>query len=319
MIDKKGRKINYLRVSLTDRCNLRCTYCMPEEGIIKKSHDDILHFKDILKVIKAASNLGVKKVRFTGGEPLIVKGVDELIYETSKIQGINDISLTTNGILLSDKIHDLKRAGLNRVNISLDTLDKDKYKAITRGGELNKVLDAIDKCQELGIKSIKINAVLIKGFNDNEIESFIKLTKESTIHVRFIELMPIGEGVKFFNDSFISSKEIINRYPQLIPVEREEFGTAELFKLKDGKGRIGFINPLSCKFCVECNRIRLTSEGGIKPCLHSAEEYNIKKYLNNEAIMTKELENIIYNKPLEHHLGEDKLSGSKKMMFQIGG
>lgn len=319
MIDKKGRKINYLRVSLTDRCNLRCVYCMPEEGIIKKTHEDIFRFQDILKVIKAASVLGVNKVRFTGGEPLIVKGIDKLIYETSKIQGINDISLSTNGILLSDAVKDLKKAGLNRVNISLDTLDREKYKAVTRGGDLNKVMDAIDKCLTLGVKPVKINAVLMKGFNDDEIDSFIKLTKENPIHVRFIELMPIGEGVKFFNDSFMSSKEIINRYPQLKSVEKEEFSTAELYKLKDGKGRIGFINPLSCKFCVECNRIRLTSEGGIKPCLHSEKEYNIKKYINNEALLTKELENIIYNKPLEHHLGEDKLSRSKKMMFQIGG
>ncbi|MCM1992548.1 GTP 3',8-cyclase MoaA [Oceanirhabdus seepicola] len=319
MIDKKGRKINYLRVSLTDRCNLRCVYCMPEEGIIKKTHDDIFRFQDILKVIKAASVLGVNKVRFTGGEPLIVKGIDKLIYETSKIQGINDISLSTNGILLSDTVQELKKAGLNRVNISLDTLDREKYKEITRGGDLNKVMDAIDKCLTLGVKPVKINAVLMKGFNDDEIESFINLTKDSPIHVRFIELMPIGEGVKFFNDSFMSSKEVIKRYPQLIPVEREEFSTAELYKLQGGIGKVGFINPLSCKFCSECNRIRLTSEGGIKPCLHSEQEYNIKKYVNNEALLIKELENIMYNKPLEHHLGEGKLSGSKKMMFQIGG
>ncbi len=319
MVDKKGRKINYLRISLTDRCNLRCIYCMPEEGIIKKTHDDILHFQEILKVIKSASVLGVNKVRYTGGEPLIIKGIDKLIYETSKIQGINEIALSTNGILLSDVIHDLKRVGLNRVNISLDTLDKDKYKGITRGGELNKVLEAIDKCLSLGIKPVKINAVLMKGFNDDEIDSFIKLTKESPIHVRFIELMPIGEGVKYFDDYFMSSKEIIKRYPELIPVEKEEFSTAELYKLQDGKGKIGFINPLSCKFCVECNRIRLTSDGGIKPCLHSEKEYNIKKFINNEALLIKELENIIYNKPLAHHLVEDKLSKSKKMMFQIGG
>ena len=319
MIDKKGRKINYLRVSLTDRCNLRCVYCMPEEGIIKKTHDDIFHFQDILKVIKASAVLGVNKVRFTGGEPLIVKGIDKLIYETSKIQGINDISLSTNGILLSDSIHELKKAGLNRVNISLDTLDREKYKEITRGGELNKVMDAIDKCLTLGVKPVKINAVLMKGFNDDEIDNFINLTKESPIHVRFIELMPIGEGVKFFKDSFMSSKEVIKKYPQLIPVEREEFSTAELYKVQDGVGKIGFINPLSCKFCSECNRIRLTSEGGIKPCLHSEQEYNIKKYVNNEALLIKELENIMYNKPLEHHLGKEKLSSSKKMMFQIGG
>lgn len=157
MIDKKGRKINYLRVSLTDRCNLRCVYCMPKDGIIKKKHDDIIHFQEILKIIKAAAVLGINKVRFTGGEPLIIKEIDKLIYETTKIDGIDDISLTTNGILLGDVIHEIKKAGLSRVNISLDTLDEDKYKTITRDGQLNKVMEAIDKCLCLGIKPVKIN------------------------------------------------------------------------------------------------------------------------------------------------------------------
>lgn len=319
MIDKKGRKINYLRVSLTDRCNLRCIYCMPGEGIEKKKHDNMMRFEETIKVIKASAALGVNKVRFTGGEPLIIKGIDQLIYETSKIQGINDISLTTNGILLGDMVHELKKAGLKRVNISLDTLDEDKFKTITRGGQLNKVKDAIDKCLSLGIKPVKINAVLMKGINDNEIGDFIKLTKEMPIHVRFIELMPIGEGLKFFNDSFMSSTEVIEKFPELLPVKRDKSTTAELYKLQNGKGRVGFINPLSCKFCEECNRIRLTAEGGIKPCLHSEKEFNIRQYIDNEILLTKELKDIIYNKPSEHHLEEDKLSKSKKMMFQIGG
>ena len=319
MIDKEGRKINYLRVSLTDRCNLRCVYCMPKEGIIKKNHKDIMRFEEIIKVIKAGTTLGINKVRFTGGEPLIVPGIDELIYETSKISSINDISLTTNGILLGDMIQDLKKAGLNRVNISLDTLDDKKYAVITRGGQLNKVMVAIDKCLSLGIKPLKINAVLMKGVNDSEIGEFIELTKKQPIHTRFIELMPIGEGTKIFKECFMSSKEVIDRYPQLIPIKSDETSTAELYKLSKGKGKIGFINPMSCKFCENCNRIRLTSQGFIKPCLHSEKEFNIRQYVDNEILLIKELENVIYNKPTEHKLEEDKQSKSKKMMFQIGG
>lgn len=319
MIDKRGRNINYLRISLTDRCNLRCIYCMPEKGVPKKKHENIMRFEDIIKVIKSVSILGVNKIRFTGGEPLIIKGIDELIYETSKIEGINDIALTTNGLLLSDMANDLKRAGLKRVNISLDTLDQEKYSKITRGGKLNKVTDAIDKCISLGMEPVKINSVLMKGINDNEIEDFLNLTRELPIHVRFIELMPIGEGAKLFEDHFMPSSEVIKRFPQLIPVDGEKSSTAELYRFKNGIGRVGFINPLSCKFCSDCNRIRLTAEGNVKPCLHSEKEFNIRQYTHNEVLLTKALKQIIYNKPAEHHLEEDKESKSKKMMFQIGG
>lgn len=319
MIDKKGRKINYLRISLTDRCNLRCIYCMPKDGIEKKNHESIMHFEEIIKVIKSSATLGINKVRFTGGEPLVMKDIDKLIYETSKIQGIQDIALTTNGILLDDLVHDLKKAGLRRVNISLDTLDEKKYADITRGGQLNKVKNAINKCLSLGMEPVKINTVLMKGINDDEVGDLINLTKEMPIHIRFIELMPIGEGAKYFKDSFISSDEIKGRFPQLIPVKTEKSSTAELYKLERAKGRVGFINPLSCKFCEECNRIRLTSEGSIKPCLHSEKEFNIRQYVDNEVLLTSALKDIIYNKPAEHHLEVDKLSKSKKMMFQIGG
>jgi GTP 3',8-cyclase len=319
MIDEKGRKINYLRISLTDKCNLRCIYCMPDDKSSIKNCEDTINFQEILKIIKASAALGVDKVRFTGGEPLVVKDIEKLIYETSKISGIEDISLTTNGILLGDKVEELRRAGLTRVNISLDTLNAEKYAHITRGGKVEKVKETIEKCISLGIKPVKINSVLMKGINDNETEDFIALTKELPIQVRFIELMPIGEGAKLFKDHFISSKEVIERHPELIPLEKEKNATAELYKVSGAYGKIGFINPLSCKFCGDCNRIRLTSEGGIKPCLHSEEEFNIKPYIFDEALLVKKLENIIYNKPSEHNLELQKESKSKKMMFQIGG
>lgn len=319
MRDSHGRNINYLRVSVTDRCNLRCIYCMPEEGIKKLDHVDILRFEEILKIVKVAEKLGTNKIRYTGGEPLVMKDIDKLIYETSKLQGIEDIGITTNGILLADMASDLKKAGLKRVNISLDTLDVVKFKSITRTGNLDKVLKSIDKCLSLGIKPVKINTVLMRGVNDTEFEDFLNLTREMPVEVRFIELMPIGEGIKIYDKSKINFMEMLRNHPELTKVENEKSSTAQLYKLDGAKGKIGFISPVSCKFCADCNKIRLTSTGTIKQCLHSKEEINLKQYLNNEEMLTNALKKAIFDKPLEHHLEEEKISRSEKMMYQIGG
>lgn len=319
MIDIFGRDINYLRISLTDRCNLRCIYCMPENGIKSRPHKDILRFEDNVKIVKAAAGLGIKKIRYTGGEPLIVKDIDKLIYETSRIPAIEDIAITTNGILLSDMAQDLKKAGLKRVNISLDTLDKDKFKSITRVGDLDKVLESIETCLKLELTPVKINTVLMKGINDTEFNDFLNLSKELPIEIRIIELMPIGEGIKLYEKSKLSITEMLKLHPELIQIEMEKSSTAQLYKLAGAKGKIGVISPLSCKFCSDCNKIRLTSTGNIKQCLHSKEEINLKKYLNDEAKLTAALKSAIYNKPLEHHLTEENVSRSKKKMYQIGG
>lgn len=319
MIDSYGRNIDYFRISLTDRCNLRCVYCMPEKGIDKKSHKEILRFEEILKIVKAASLLGIKKIRYTGGEPLVSKDIDWLIQETSKISGIREICITTNGILLEDLAEDLKKAGLTRVNISLDTLKEDKYKAITRGGNISKVLRAIQKSINIGLTPVKINTVLIKGINDDEIADFINLTKELPVEVRFIELMPIGQGAELYKDGFISSSEILARFPELMPVETSKSSTASIFKAKGSIGKVGFISPLSCKFCSECNRIRLTSVATIKPCLHSSKEVNLRDYLDNEVLLTSVLKEAIYSKPSQHHLESSRKSESERAMYQIGG
>lgn len=321
MIDNYGRKIEYLRVSLTDRCNLRCIYCMPDNDIDieKKCCNSTLNNEEIIKVIKAGATLGIKKIRYTGGEPLIIKGIDELIYNTAKISGIKDIAITTNGILLDDVIYDLKQAGLKRVNISLDTLKEDKFTKITRGGKVKKVLYAIEKCLSLGITPLKINTVLLKGINDDEIDDFINLTREIPVDVRFIELMPIGEGIKFYDKAAMTSEEVLQRFPNLIPVKTTEISTAELYQVKDAKGKVGFISPLSCKFCKDCNKIRLTSEGMVKPCLHSQEEIDIKEYLNNEILLISRLKEAILSKPEEHKIEVNKRSETRRMMFQIGG
>ncbi|MBU3175874.1 GTP 3',8-cyclase MoaA [Clostridium estertheticum] len=319
MRDSHGRNINYLRISVTDRCNLRCIYCMPEEGIKKLEHVDILRFEEILKIVKVSEKLGINKVRYTGGEPLVMKDIDKLIYETSKLEGIEDISITTNGILLGDMASDLKKAGLKRVNISIDTLDDVKFKSITRIGNLDKVMKSIDRCLTLGLKPVKINTVLMRGFNDTEFEDFLNLTREMPIEIRFIELMPIGEGIKIYEKSKISFMEILKNHPELTQIETEKSSTAQMYKIKGAKGKIGFISPVSCKFCADCNKIRLTSTGTIKPCLHSKEEINLKQYLNNEEMLTNVLKQAMFDKPLEHHLDEEKISRSEKMMYQIGG
>ena len=319
MRDSYGRNINYLRISVTDRCNLRCIYCMPEEGITSLDHEDILRFEDTLKIVKVASTLGINKIRYTGGEPLVMKDIDKLIYETSKLSGIDDIAMTTNGLLLSDMVEDLKKAGLKRVNISLDTLNKDKFKSITRIGNLDKVMEGIHKCLSLGIKPVKINTVLMRGINDAEFKDFLNLIRELPVEIRFIELMPIGEGVKMYQKSKLSFMEMLEQHPELTEIEMQKSSTAQLYNLQGAKGKIGFISPVSCKFCGDCNKIRLTSIGTIKPCLHSKEEINLKDYLGDEIMLTAALKSAILNKPLEHHLQEESISRSVKVMSQIGG
>ena len=319
MRDSYGRNINYLRISVTDRCNLRCIYCMPEEGITSLDHEDILRFEDTLKIVRVASTLGINKIRYTGGEPLVMKDIDKLIYETSKLSGIDDIAITTNGILLFDMVEDLKKAGLKRVNISLDTLNSEKFKSITRIGNLGEVLKSIEKCLSLGIKPVKINTVLIRGINDTEFQDFLDLTRELPIDIRFIELMPIGEGIKMYEKGKLGFMEVLEQHPELTQIETEKSSTAQLYKLAGAKGRIGFINPVSCKFCSDCNKIRLTSTGTIKPCLHSKEEINLREYLHNEELLTTALKSAIFNKPLEHHLEEESASRSIRVMSQIGG
>lgn len=318
MIDGFGRKINYLRISLTDRCNLRCIYCMPEKGIMDiVSHDELLSLEEIYELTKSFVELGIDKIRFTGGEPLVRKNIVELVSKTSKLDGIKDISLTTNAQLLKSMAKDLKEAGLNRVNISLDTLDKDKFASITRGGNIDSVLEAIDVAIKVGLTPIKINTVLIGGFNDDEIGNLVQLTKRG-IDVRFIELMPIGEAAGFAKDKFISNDIILKKVSELQPVEREDISSpATYYKLPGASGKVGIINPISCKFCDNCNRIRLTSTGQLKLCLHSNREIDLKSALRNKEDIKQIIKDSIMTKEESHHLENEEYI--TKNMNQIGG
>ncbi len=319
MKDSFGREINYLRVSLTDRCNLRCVYCMPENGIHNKlPHEAILTLEEMYEVIKSFVNLGITKIRFTGGEPLVRLGVVDLIEKVKKLDGIKEITMTTNGILLEDFIEPLKKAGLDRVNISLDTLDADKYREITRGGDIDKVKRAIKKAIEYDLNPVKINTVLIGGFNDDEIEDFVNLTLHYPIDVRFIELMPIGEAKNFAKSKFLPNSTVLSKVGSLEKIESEDIHSpAQYYKLPDSIGKVALINPISCKFCKDCNRVRLTSTGKLKMCLHSDREIDLSSYLKNGADLEEAIKLAILSKEKEHELEKD--IAIKKNMNEIGG
>ena len=313
MKDRFGRDITYLRISVTDLCNLRCKYCMPESGVKSLCHSDILSIEEIVEIVKVASKNGIKKIRLTGGEPLVRRGFINLCKQISEINEIEDIAITTNGVYLKEMADELFENKVRRINFSLDTLVKEKYNEITRRNDFEKTMESLFYVIKKGFK-VKINVVLIGGFNDDEIQDFVNLANDYDLEVRFIELMQIGETANWSKDKFVSNKIVLEKVPEL------EFdgvsGVAKIYKIKGQKGRIGLISPISCSFCEDCNRIRLTSDGKLKPCLHSKDEINLK------GLSGEELEEVfkrgIYEKPEKHHL-EDGKSESARDMNKIGG
>ena len=313
MKDRFGRNITYLRISVTDLCNLRCKYCMPESGVESLCHSDILSIAEIVEIVKVASKNGIKKIRLTGGEPLVRRGFINLCKQISEINEIEDIAITTNGVYLKEMADELFENKVRRINFSLDTLIKEKYNDITRRNDFDKTIESLFYAIKKGFK-VKINVVLIGGFNDDEIQDFVNLANDYDLEVRFIELMQIGETANWSKDKFVSNKIVLEKVPKL------EFdgvsGVAKIYKIKGQKGRIGLISPISCSFCEDCNRIRLTSDGKLKPCLHSKDEINLK------GLSGEELEEVfkrgIYEKPEKHHL-EDGKSESARDMNKIGG
>ena len=260
----------YLRISITDRCNLRCVYCMPEQGIPKMAHTDILRYEEIVAIARAAVAEGVFRIRLTGGEPLVRKGVAGLIASLRAIAGVRDLALTTNGILLAGQAAALRKAGLSRVNISLDSLQAERYAAITRGGDLNAVMAGIDACLETGLTPVKVNVVIVPGTNDDEIADFAELARVRPLEVRFIERMPFSHGE---GKGFLSQRQILDRLQpafSLVPVPSPSGGgPAEVFAIDGGAGRLGFISSRTNPFCRTCNRLRLTASGVLMPCLDS--------------------------------------------------
>lgn len=317
MKDTFEREITYLRISLTDLCNLRCTYCMPPEGVKKQEHRQILSLEEIEEIAREAVGMGVQKIRLTGGEPLVRRGMLPLCWKLKQIPGLRELALTTNGLLLPQMAGELKKAGVDRVNISLDTLDSEKYRQITRGGRLEDALAGIQAAKDAGLTPLKLNCVLIGGFNDDEIPALTSLTEREAVEVRFIELMPIGDTVGFAPEAYLPCEAVLERLPQLKHLP-EDSGVAERYQLPGAAGTIGLIRPLSRCFCDRCNRIRLTADGRLKPCLHSREEIPIRG-LHGEALR-QQMKKAILHKPEQHgELSARFRSEADRNMNQIGG
>jgi len=322
ILDSFGRPINYLRISVTDRCNLRCIYCMPPEGVPQISHDEILSYEEIRFVARAAAELGISKLRLTGGEPMVRADLPKLIKMLSQIKGIKELSLTTNGTVLKKYARELRQAGLCGVNVSLDTLKADRFRYITRLGELKSVLEGIEAAKETGFQPVKINTVVIRGINDDEVPDFARMTYQEGWHVRFIELMPF-KGMAEFVPSTELRRHIglLGRLEPCPPVTGN--GPALYYRLAGARGTIGFISPLTeLSFCSRCNRMRLTPDGKLRPCLLGEHEIDLKKPLRNNASM-EELKCLILqavaSKPDRHHLEGGNVRVVKRKMSQIGG
>jgi cyclic pyranopterin phosphate synthase len=295
LTDRFSRTIDYMRVSVTDRCNLRCIYCMPPEGFSPMEHRDILRYEEIVRVLRVAAGIGVRKIRITGGEPLVRKNIPYLIQLIRDIDGIKDLSLTTNGTLLEKYAGELAAAGLNRVNVSLDSLKPDRYREITRGGDIDAVFKGIEAARKAGLVPVKINMVPIRGLNDDEITDFAGMTLDSPYQVRFIEFMPFGTRGLWKPERFIPAGEIrsvVETAGRLSPVKLRKSGPARYFKFDSAAGVIGFISPLSNHFCGECNRLRLTADGKLRPCLFSETEIDLKPALRSDG-PDKEIERLI--------------------------
>ena len=317
MLDQYGRNITYLRLSVTELCNLRCLYCMPEDGVSKKRHEEMLTEEEMLSAIRACASLGVRKLRITGGEPLVKRNLVSLCSQASQVEGIEELCITTNGILLPPLAKPLHEAGVRRLNISLDTLQEEKFRYITRIGTLSDALRGIDAALEAGYEKIKINAVLIGGFNDDEIPALAELTRRFPVDVRFIELMPMYDSGDFGPEAFIPYTRVTDALPELQPLPADG-SVARLYRLPDAQGNIGLISPVSAHFCKECNRIRITCDGKVKPCLHSPDELSLKGL--SEGEMREQLRSAIFHKPQWHgELSYTERSRAQRNMNQIGG
>ena len=316
MKDTFGRSITYLRLSITELCNLRCRYCMPENGVPKRAHAELMTEEEMIQAVEAAAALGITKVRITGGEPLTKPNVISICRRTAAVKGIQETDLTTNGIRLPEMAKPLAEAGVSRINMSLDTLDDEKYRKITRGGRLSQALSGLQAALKAGFSKIKINAVLIGGFNDDEIETLAYLTKIYPVDMRFIELMPMPGLPGFDSESYISAESVLTHLAEAEKIGTE--GVARLYRLPGAQGNIGLISPVSCHFCRECNRIRLTADGHLKPCLHSRDEICIRG-MNFEE-MKEAFAQAISMKPKQHDpLSAHEMTQSARTMNRIGG
>lgn len=326
MQDKNQRTISYLRLSVTDRCNLRCIYCMPETGVQFIPHADILTYEEMLHLVGLTVQRGIRKVRVTGGEPLVRKGFTGFLENLCRMKGLEEVALTTNGVLLKDCAADIRRCGICRINVSMDSLRPERFERITGKDCLQQVWDGIEAAEREGFDPIKINVVAIKGVNDDEIVDFAQLALKKPYHVRFIELMPVGEENGWLPERFMSTDEIYNRLRSigtLTPVRSgPNDGPARRYKIDGGQGEIGLIGALSHHFCAVCNRLRLTAEGNLRGCLFSDQETDLKTPLRGgkgDDVILRLIEQTIENKPKDHGLLAQGPRKCVRQMHSIGG
>lgn len=314
MKDGYGRYIYYLRLSVTDLCNLRCVYCMPAGGVEKRRHEDVLTVEELEEIARSAGRCGIRKIRLTGGEPLVRRGIVDICARTAAAPGVEEVCMTTNGLLLPKLAPELRKAGLRRVNISLDTLSPELYRELTRVGNIEDAVSGLKAALD-NFETVKINAVLIGGTNEPEIRQMVYITKDAPVELRFIELMPIGECAHWPRERFLENSAVLEAVPELEPCGTS--GVARLFSLPNARGRVGLISPLSSHFCPECNRIRITPDGRLKPCLHSAQEIELRGF--HGAELDAKLREGICAKPMRHHLSPASPSESLRGMSRIGG
>ena len=325
LIDKYNRHLNYLRISITDRCNLRCLYCAPGGLVPKLDHEEILRYEEILRIIRIGISLGISKIRLTGGEPLMRAGVYEFLKELASVDGLSDISLTTNGVMLGENIEKIEAAGIKRINISLDTLNREKFKYITGYDRFDQVWAGIEKAYAHGFDPIKLNVVALKGYNDDEFVDLAKLSMTYPFHIRFIEYMPIGNAL-MQSDDYILAPDIQSRLSvlgDLVPVKRKRMdGPAQRYRFKDARGEIGFIQAMSRHFCHTCNRLRLTANGQLRPCLLSDKQLDIRGPLRN-GCSDDELKAVFFRavryKHESHHFAPGSSFRVHDAMSDIGG
>ncbi|MDE7245154.1 MAG: GTP 3',8-cyclase MoaA [Oscillospiraceae bacterium] len=312
MKDNYARDITYLRLSVTDLCNLRCRYCMPAEGVPKRTHADICSVEELVGIVRQAVRCGVKKIRITGGEPLVRRGILDICRGIAALEGVEEVCMTTNGTALSRMAAPLREAGVDRLNISLDTLRSERFSYITRTGCLTDVFSGIEAAYAAGFTGTKLNVVLMKGFNEDEIPDFVNLTRRCPLEVRFIELMPVGNSDRA---AFLPASAVLTACPELEPADTS--GVARRYRLPDGQGLVGLITPMSHRFCGQCDRIRVTADGRLKPCLHSDQEIPLRG-LDGDALY-RAIQAGIVAKPARHRLTETGRSDAGRNMNQIGG
>src|SRR5579871_2409717 len=328
LVDSYGRRIKSMRISITDKCNFRCTYCMPAEGLPWLKKAEILSYEEIVRIAQVAASIGIEQIRLTGGEPLVRRDVPDLVRQLRQIEGLRSLSITTNGLLLKQQAKALAEAGLNRINVSLDSLVREKFAKLTRRDQFDRVLESLEEVEKYpSIHPIKINAVAIRGFSEDEVLDFVQFARKKSYVMRWIEFMPLDADQIWRKEDILTGgeiKAIIERaYGPLIPVKTgDPSETARRYTFSDGIGEVGFINPVSEPFCSSCDRIRLTADGQLRTCLFATEETDLRAILRSDAsdeALEQTIRQAVWNKELKHYIGDKRFKRANRSMSMIGG